>query len=651
MSRCRNPAVGGAPAVGSDSRFEIEPSRGGGVRSESLPNFGSVSARTPAEGRTTRPPKPPKCKKLTTWPQRRDDTPRSQRTLDCLNLSRRSHHHSPVHGSLREKYQSSHRWVAHPWKMDLSKDARDSTRHSEADDNSSIHDSTAGPKSGLALTEGTLTTEPSLGWRSRRSSPRKFTLENFTDQSASWFNDLPPPIPIDRLENDGGSGQSSTHTSPLAGVDAGWKSDGQNLEQSPRTSERAGLGDTAACSSSSLQFAEQGEGVEQAKPKLRVEPGEDPSFARDGYVPLSLLATSESSFDSEDSRTPGAEEEPTPAVDQYGFIIGRNDSARSPGNSPRSREKAREVNRLRKWRRMVGAGGTDWKLYLAKHPAKVKRRIRKGIPDALRGLVWQLLSGGRNLLLENEGVYHQLMLYEDSMEKIELEIVRDLNRTYPGHVYFQQRQGPGQRSLFNVLKAYSVYDKRVGYVQGMGFIAGLLLLYMCEEDAFWTLVALLKGSVHPPMEGLYQDGFPLLQQYFYQFANLIKFELPKVGSHFDRECVLPIMYCSHWFNTVFAYSLPFDHLLRVWDIFLFEGWKIVFRVGLQLLKSTEEQLLSRSFEGIMGILNSNSKQLAPEQFPILGKPPDIFIKAACTIKVSRQLEKLKEEYQKNGYVM
>lgn len=38
----------------------------------------------------------------------------------------------------------------------------------------------------------------------------------------------------------------------------------------------------------------------------------------------------------------------------------------------------------------------------------------------------------------------------------------------------------------------------------MGFIAGLLLLYMSEEDAFWLLVALLKGAVHAPMEGLYQ---------------------------------------------------------------------------------------------------------------------------------------------------
>ena len=43
----------------------------------------------------------------------------------------------------------------------------------------------------------------------------------------------------------------------------------------------------------------------------------------------------------------------------------------------------------------------DWKAYLAAHPAKVKRRVRKGIPDPLRGLAWQVLSGGRDLLLQN----------------------------------------------------------------------------------------------------------------------------------------------------------------------------------------------------------------------------------------------------------
>ena len=54
-------------------------------------------------------------------------------------------------------------------------------------------------------------------------------------------------------------------------------------------------------------------------------------------------------------------------------------------------------------------------------------------------------------------------------------------------------------------------------------------------------------------------------------------QVPKVGSHLAEQDVHPTMYCSHWFITIFAYTLPFDHLLRVWDIFLLEGIKIVFR--------------------------------------------------------------------------
>ena len=59
--------------------------------------------------------------------------------------------------------------------------------------------------------------------------------------------------------------------------------------------------------------------------------------------------------------------------------------------------------------------------------------------------------------------WQQLVLYETSAA--ELDIIRDISRTFPSHVFFQQRHGPGQRSLYNVLKAYSVYDRAVGYVQ------------------------------------------------------------------------------------------------------------------------------------------------------------------------------------------
>ena len=76
-----------------------------------------------------------------------------------------------------------------------------------------------------------------------------------------------------------------------------------------------------------------------------------------------------------------------------------------------------------------------------------------------------------------------------------------------------------------ISKTIIFLSPQVGYVQGMGFIAGLLLLYMCEEDAFWTLVALLKGARQPPLEGLYQAGLPLLQQFMYQFQQLVDDEV------------------------------------------------------------------------------------------------------------------------------
>lgn len=46
----------------------------------------------------------------------------------------------------------------------------------------------------------------------------------------------------------------------------------------------------------------------------------------------------------------------------------------------------------------------------------------------------------------------------------------------------------GLAALRRVLRAYSYYDREVGYCQGMNFIAGMFLTFMTEEEAFWMLV-------------------------------------------------------------------------------------------------------------------------------------------------------------------
>ncbi|PKU86291.1 hypothetical protein MA16_Dca002122 [Dendrobium catenatum] len=328
--------------------------------------------------------------------------------------------------------------------------------------------------------------------------------------------------------------------------------------------------------------------------------------------------------DAEMEKRRADEFEPGPAsplkpVDRFGFVKQDQNNSLEAKNRP-TNEVEREERRIRKWRKMIGVGGSDWKHYVRRKPHVVRRRIRKGIPDCLRGLVWQLISGSRGLLLMNPGVYEQLVIYETSAS--ELDIIRDISRTFPSHVFFQQRHGPGQRSLYNVLKAYSVYDRDVGYVQGMGFLAGLLLLYMSEEDAFWLLVALLKGAVHAPMEGLYQVGLPLVQQYLFQFEQLVKEHLPKLGQHFSEEMINPSMYASGSDISVTKRFMtpgpPF-----VWHV-LGTGVKIVFQVGLALLTVCQNNLLKLAFEKLIHALRN---------FPEEALDPEKLLPLAFSIKV------------------
>jgi hypothetical protein len=101
-------------------------------------------------------------------------------------------------------------------------------------------------------------------------------------------------------------------------------------------------------------------------------------------------------------------------------------------------------------------------------------------------------------------------------------------------------------------------------------MVAVLLLHMPEEHAFWTFSALMKGSSLPSLEGMFTEGMPTLQLFMHQWEALLQAEMPKLAFHLDGQGVLPPLYAPSWFNTLFSYSLPFDYLVRIWDIFMLE---------------------------------------------------------------------------------
>jgi len=263
-------------------------------------------------------------------------------------------------------------------------------------------------------------------------------------------------------------------------------------------------------------------------------------------------------------------------TDQFGFIKDSND------NKGESKESLLRYNaRLEKWNYMLN----NYEDFYKRNFAKLKKRVRKGIPDSLRGYVWQKIINVDELY--KKGLFQTLS--EESIDsELELVIIKDIDRTFPKCTFFKEKYGGGQRQLYKVLSNYSKYNKDVGYVQGMGFITALLLTYMDEERAFFMLHAVMKKR---ELEGLYLPGFPELNKKLFVFLNLQKKLIPKVYNAFLKNDVLPFSYCSEWFLCLFSRSLKFNSLVRIYDTFFLEGYKVIYRFALAFLKSIEHKLV------------------------------------------------------------
>ncbi|KAG7490367.1 hypothetical protein JOB18_034028 [Solea senegalensis] len=268
-------------------------------------------------------------------------------------------------------------------------------------------------------------------------------------------------------------------------------------------------------------------------------------------------------------------------TDKYGFIGGAQQySETSAQDVPPAVLRQREV----KWLDMLN----HWDKWIIKRFDKVRLRCQKGIPPALRGRAWLYLSGGKVKKEQNQGKFQELDNQAGEPKWIDV-IEKDLHRQFPFHEMFVSRGGHGQRDLFRVLKAYTVYRPEEGYCQAQAPIAAVLLMHMPAEEAFWGLVQIceryLPGYYSPGLEAIQLDGEIL-------FA-LLRRVSPLAFRHLEKHKIDPILYMTEWFMCAFSRTLPWASVLRVWDMFLCDGVKIIFRVGLVLLKcmlGTREKL-------------------------------------------------------------
>lgn len=279
-------------------------------------------------------------------------------------------------------------------------------------------------------------------------------------------------------------------------------------------------------------------------------------------------------------------------IDRFGFV---HENELPSYDSVEEKQKHTEVERTSKWLKML----KSWDKY--KNSEKLVRRIYKGIPLQLRGEVWCLLLDIPKIKEEKKDFYEKLKARARGLSPDIRQIDLDVNRTYRDHVMFMNRYDVKQQALFHVLTAYSLYNTEVGYCQGMSQITALLLIYMNEEDAFWALVKLLSGQKHA-MHGFFIPGFPKLMRFQEHHDRILKKMMPKLKQHLDTQEVYTSLYTMKWFFQCFLDRTPFTLTLRIWDIYILEGERVLPSMSYTVLKLHKKHLMKLSMEELVEFL-------------------------------------------------
>ncbi|XP_075917130.1 ecotropic viral integration site 5 protein homolog isoform X1 [Petromyzon marinus] len=273
---------------------------------------------------------------------------------------------------------------------------------------------------------------------------------------------------------------------------------------------------------------------------------------------------------------------------------------------------------------------SEWQESRCHKDQRVKDLVREGIPHHFRGIVWQLLCDAQNVAEKDQ--YSELLKMASPSEKL---IRRDLARTYPEHVLFRQPDGPGQEGLFNVMKAYSLVDREVGYCQGSAFIVGLLLMQMPEEEAFCVFIRLMHDY---RLRELFKPSMAELGLCMYQIESLMQDQLSQLHAHLSTHSVHTSMFASPWFLTVFLTTFPLPLAARIFDWFMCEGLEVIFRVGVAILSALQDELLAQDMEGMLQLF----QKVVPHRWDGCA---DKLIAAATQVKYNpKRLKKLEKEY-------
>ncbi|XP_050686247.1 TBC1 domain family member 2B-like [Eriocheir sinensis] len=288
--------------------------------------------------------------------------------------------------------------------------------------------------------------------------------------------------------------------------------------------------------------------------------------------------------------------------DEYGFCI----TAPEDGTLEAKAAYLQKQSQALAYQAQQGASSWEskWESFLAGTSAKelhtcpeLKYLIRGSIPYQYKGKVWRLLIEAEvhPLKAALPSNYYQDLLARHTSSSSTLDpatkqIELDLLRTLPNNRHYETFFSDGIAKLRRVLLAFSRHNPQVGYCQGLNRLAAIALLFLNEEDAFWCLIYIVEYLMPPDYYNKHLLGSQVDQRVL---KDLVAEKLPRLSNHLARHGLDISLFTFNWFLCVYIDIIPPITYLTIWDSFLYEGSKVLFRYALAIFKLCEEGILER----------------------------------------------------------
>ncbi|XP_011310920.1 small G protein signaling modulator 3 homolog [Fopius arisanus] len=233
---------------------------------------------------------------------------------------------------------------------------------------------------------------------------------------------------------------------------------------------------------------------------------------------------------------------------------------------------------------------------------KLREMVRRGIPHSLRPRIWMRISGASQKKSSSEMTYKDIVkASSNDVLMTSKQIEKDLLRTMPANACFSHLHSTGIPRLRRVMRGLAWLYPDIGYCQGTGTMAASLLLLLEEEDAFWMMATIVEDLLPA---SYYSSTLLGVQADQRVLRTLIANYLPDIDHVLVQHDIELSLISLHWFLTLFASVVHMKILLRIWDLFLFDGSIVLFQITLGMLKMRESEL--KQLENSAQIFNALS---------------------------------------------